>query len=183
MTVLSHTVYSPSITDLTSDEVRAFVSKATRRKNSCPPLSNQRFVFELYRDVWFVQRRWLEVHGRYFQGLPVMLQIPKHTANAKLEHVSPTDQVDGWRDIGLTQVDAPVQFWCDMYIGPSGHGYTVVCCISVDGTIWANQMHYGPESYRGGGDYCWKGRSIKGKLEGNLSHGKLRENPAGFSQI
>lgn len=84
-----------------------------------------------------------------------MLQIPKHTTNAKLDHVSPTDQIDGWTDIGLTRPDSPVQFWCDMYIAPSGHGFTISCCVNVEGTIWANQMHFGPESYRGTENFRW----------------------------
>lgn len=170
MGILTNSIYSPTSSDYSRDEARSFLAELERRKDDSfrawkdslglgdivRLFQINDFVFQLFRDMWFVQRNWFDVHGRYFQGLPSALVIPEYYADSHVNLIAPTDQLDGWADLGLLQLTVPVQFWCDMYQAPDGHGYKVLCLVRVNDHIWANQMHQGPEFYRSSGNFRWQ---------------------------
>lgn len=162
MSVLEPSFYSPQPSDIDNGESRQFLNRLIEQKSEAlrgwlrelDGYSEVRvyqchdFVFQLYRDLWYVQRKWFAFHGRYFQGLPAAVNVSEHTSNSRVEHVTPVSQLDGWGDIGLRMASVPVQFWCDVYEGPDGHGYIVTCVVKVNGELWVNQLHLGPEEYR-----------------------------------
>ncbi len=65
------------------------------------------------------------------------------------------DQTDDWEDIGYLDEFAPVQLECHPYNAPTGQGFTVMARFNIDGDVWINQWHYGPERYRDSNNLLW----------------------------
>jgi hypothetical protein len=118
------------------------------------------YTFKIFRHMRFVQKKWFEANGRFFQGKPTMASPPSHVMDGKIEFAfGLTDQVDDWRDIGYVDRLAPVELRCDMYEGPQGHGYIVTASVRVNGEVWRNEMHVGPEP-RGVIQYLWTRQQV-----------------------
>ncbi|MDO8583067.1 MAG: hypothetical protein Q7R51_00880 [bacterium] len=113
------------------------------------------YLFKIYRDFWFIQRRWRDIKERYFQGNISMTEAPDYLSDAKTKVVGLSDQTDDWEDIGYVEEYAPVQLECHVYDGPSGQGFTLFARIKIKGDIWQNQMHVGPETYRAKDNFQW----------------------------
>ena len=107
------------------------------------------YVFKIYRDLWFIQKQWYGKRGIYYQGIKTMPDAPEYKRDSKI--VVPynlNDQTDDWEDIGYLEEYAPVQLECHPYNGPSGQGFTIMTRVNIDGDIWTNRLHYGPEKDR-----------------------------------
>jgi len=114
------------------------------------------YVFKIYRDFWFIQQQWHNKRGVYFQGIKTMPDAPECKRDNKV--VIPynlNDQTDDWEDIGYLEEYAPVQLECHPYNSPSGQGFAIMARVNIDGDIWINRLHYGPEKYRNCNNLLW----------------------------
>lgn len=55
--------------------------------------------------------------------------------------------------MGYQDEYAPVLLRVDIYEGPTGHGFIVTAEVRIDGLVWQNQMHEGPEDR--GPSFIW----------------------------
>jgi hypothetical protein len=114
------------------------------------------YTFKLFRQMRFVQEKWFNANGRFFQGKATMPSPPSVLTDGRVALESGlTDQVDDWRDVGYVDQSAPVQLRADVYEGPQGHGYIVTAKMLVGRQVWLNQMHVGPEQ-RNVQQYVWR---------------------------
>lgn len=113
------------------------------------------YLFKIYRDIWFIQKKWKEIKDRYFQGKITMIEIPDYLSDGKVEISGLSNQTDDWKDLGYTEEYAPVQLECHVYEGLSGHGFIVFARVKIKGDIWENKMHIGPELYRDKDNFTW----------------------------
>jgi hypothetical protein len=163
--------YAASFSDRLDQDSKQFLNMLDRAKRRADdarirvqalPLEDQRsreiqdYIFRIYKEIWFIQRKWMQVNGRYFQGRTTMPTVPLFERDGRVEFgFGLSDQVDGWVDIGYIDEYAPVQLECHVYQGPEGHGFIVYARVQVDEEIWITQMHYGPEDYRDSNNYLW----------------------------
>jgi hypothetical protein len=163
--------YVPTFSDLLDQDSKKFLNMldtAKRRADDvrlrvqATPLDDQRsrtiqdYIFRIYKDIWFIQRKWVQVNGRYFQGKTTMPKVPLFEQDGQVDFgFGLTDQVDDWIDVGYIDEYAPVQLECHVYEGPKGQGFTVYARVQVDEQVWTNQMHYGPEEYRDAYSFLW----------------------------
>ena len=112
------------------------------------------YTFRAYQDLHDIEQAWFDAKGRYFQGKRTMSAVPDFRENRRVElGFGLTDQVDDWRDVGYQDEYAPILLRVDVYSGPKGHGFIVTAEVKIDGQVWQNQMHEGPEDR--GPSFIW----------------------------
>ena len=96
------------------------------------------------------QVAYLAKNGRYWQGLETHEQTPTGgTARAPTLSRRPTDQAESWSDEGYSIPSRSFSFEVNVYAGPEGHGYDLVCRFRDAGGTWQRTISFGPELSRG----------------------------------
>lgn len=97
------------------------------------------------------QEAYLNVRGRYWQGIVTPATIPTDGFALALDlSRRPTDQVERWADVASAwQVSWPatstVQLQIDVYTGPQGKGWVFTARCMLEGRIWERAVNIGPE--------------------------------------
>lgn len=138
---------------LSDQSIMTFLSKSNIDINRIRKIND--YLFKIYRDIWFIQKKWKEIKDRYFQGRVTMIEIPDYLSDGEVHITGLSDQTDDWEDIGYMEEYAPIQLECHVYEGPSGHGFVVFGKIKINGEIWQNKMHIGSEIYRNDNNFMW----------------------------
>lgn len=85
----------------------------------------------------------------YWQGLETHVTTPTGgTSAAPTLTRKPTDQAESWSDEGHSVPSRSFSFTVNVYKGPSGHGYELVCQFLDAGGRWRRVVNVGPETWR-----------------------------------
>lgn len=138
---------------LSDQSIMTFLQKSNIDINRIRKIND--YLFKIYRDIWFIQKKWKEIKDRYFQGRVTVIEIPDYLSDGEVQITGLSDQTDDWEDIGYTEEYAPVQLECHVYDGPSGQGFAVFGRVKINDEVWQNKMHIGPEIYRNDNNFMW----------------------------
>jgi hypothetical protein len=117
------------------------------------------YAFRFYRDFVLLQALWFRDNGRFFQGKPTTQKVPDFNQDASvIQSFGLTDQIEDWRDVGYVDRYAPLQITSDVYEmpTPNGHGYQVTLKVSIEGVVWTNKLHVGPDAARDEANMMWR---------------------------
>lgn len=99
------------------------------------------------------QAAYLARVGHYWQGLETHTPSPTGgTDSAPSLRRKPSDQAESWEDEGHAIPSRSFSFVVNVYDGPDGHGYELVCRFRDGSGLWERVVNVGPERYR---DQAW----------------------------
>lgn len=108
----------------------------------------------LWATIQARQAAYLAAHGRYWQGLKLLITTPADGVDATPDNVASHPPVssggvpENWTSFLGASLPASLAatIWIDVYDGPNGKGYVATVEGTLGGNTWRRAVQIGPET-------------------------------------